>query len=243
VKHAVTPATSSILKVSSSQAVDQKVYLSRVMKLMYLATKSRPDILCSVSFLASRSAAPTEHDMSGVDRVYSYLRGAKDFRLKISCGDMVLSASVDASFNIHRENSAGHTGMLFMISGSPIFFRSVKQKCQATSATHAEILAMFEAVTFIAWFRGLLADLGFPQRSPTVVEQDNQPSLQIYGNGWSHSNKTRHIMPKYQYVIEGVKEGLIQLKYTPSKSVKADFLTKPISGTAFRESFVDYLVG
>jgi hypothetical protein len=33
--------------------------------------------------------------------------------------------------------------MLFMISDSPIFFCSVKQKCQATSATHAEILAMF----------------------------------------------------------------------------------------------------
>jgi hypothetical protein len=140
---AVTPATSNILKVAAdSPPVDQKLYLSKVMKLMYLATKTRPDILCSVSFLASRSAKPTKFDMLNVERVYSYLRGTKDLRLRIRCDDMKFSASVDASFNIHREDAAGHTGMLFMISDSPIFFRSVKQKCQATSATHAEILAM-----------------------------------------------------------------------------------------------------
>jgi hypothetical protein len=50
-------------------------------------------------------------------------------------------------------------------------------------------------------------------------------------------------MPKYQYVAEGVKEGMIVLlKYTPSKSVKADYLTKPICGTSYHESFSEYLV-
>jgi hypothetical protein len=114
-----------------------------------------------------------------------------------------------------------------MIGGSPIFFRSIKQISQATSATHAEILAMYEAVTYITWFRQLLQDLGFPQASPTQVE-DNQPSLQIYGKGYSYSNKTRHLMPKYNFIIEGVREGLIDLKYTPSKQVMADLESRGI---------------
>jgi hypothetical protein len=64
-----------------------------------------------------------------------------------------------------------------MIGSSPIFFQSIKQKSQATSGTHAEILAMYEAVTYITWFRHQLQDLRYPQASPTQVEQDNQPSL------------------------------------------------------------------
>jgi hypothetical protein len=53
-----------------------------------------------------------------------------------------------------------------MIGGSPIFFRSIKQKSQATSATHAEILAMYEAVTYITWVRQLLQDIGYPKLPP-----------------------------------------------------------------------------
>jgi hypothetical protein len=111
---AITPATDNILKVSASKdPVDQKLYLSKVMKLMYLATKSRPDILTSVSFLASRSAAPTSFDILNVDRVYSYLSDTRSHRL----------------------------------------LRSIKQKSQSTSATHAEILTMSEAVTYSHWQR------------------------------------------------------------------------------------------
>jgi hypothetical protein len=103
---AVTPATSNILKAAAdSPPVDQKLYLSKVMKLMYLATKTRPDILCSVSFLASRSAKPTKFDMLNLEQVYSYLRGTKDLRLRIKCDDMKFSASVDASFIVRMRQA------------------------------------------------------------------------------------------------------------------------------------------
>jgi hypothetical protein len=39
------------------------------------------------------------------------------------------------------------------------------------------------------------------------LEQVNQPSLQIYGRGDSYSNRTCHSMPKYNFIVEGVRAG------------------------------------
>jgi hypothetical protein len=61
------------------ESVDRKGYLSKVMKLMYLATKTRPDLLFDVSTLASRSSDPKKSDLRQLNRVYPYVSGTRDF--------------------------------------------------------------------------------------------------------------------------------------------------------------------
>jgi hypothetical protein len=128
------PSTSVTKELMDREAVgdsvDQKDYLSKVMKLMYLATKTRPDILFAVSTLASRSADPKESDLRHLNRVYQYLRGTRDFKVRLKCENMELSASVVMV----------STGMTLFLSGCPIFSRSSKQKTVATSSIHAEVV-------------------------------------------------------------------------------------------------------
>jgi hypothetical protein len=146
-----------------------------------------------------------------VDRIKAYLNGTRNYGLKVDVEDMTLQASVDASHGIHPEDSKGHTGMVLSLSNSPVFSRSVKQKCVATSSTHAEILAAYESVSYIVSLRQLLEELNYPQPTPTVIQQDNKSALQIYEKGWSSSNKTRHIRSKKDQML-------------------ADHLTKPLEG-------------
>jgi hypothetical protein len=113
---------------------------------MYLATKTRPDLLFATSYLASRSSNPTIKEKGAVDRLYSYLSGTREFGILINPQNMTLSASVDASKGVHRVDEKGHTGLVAMIGNSPIFWRSSKQKCIATSATHCEILALYDSL-------------------------------------------------------------------------------------------------
>jgi hypothetical protein len=161
---ATTPATRELLKADeSSPPVESKIFLSHVMKLIYVATKTRPDILFAVSYLASRSSHPTLHDLKCVERIKAYLNGTRNYGLKVDVEDMTLQASVDASHGIHPEDSKGHTGMVLSLSNSPVFSRSVKQKCVATSSTHAEILAAYESVSYIVSLRQLLEELNYPQ--------------------------------------------------------------------------------
>jgi hypothetical protein len=60
--------------------IESRIFLSHVMKLMYVATKTRPDILFAVSYLASRSVHPTLHD----------LNGTRNYGLKVDVEDMTL---------------------------------------------------------------------------------------------------------------------------------------------------------
>ena len=236
-KTAPTPATKDLLQLDeASPPADVNLFLSQTMKLMYVATKTRPDILFTVSYLASRSSCPTLKDMRAIERVKAYLNDTRDYGLHVSVGEMTLQASVDASHGIHHKDSKGHTGMILSLGNSPIFSRSVKQKCVATSSTHAEILAVYESVAYITSIRQLLGELGYPQRAPSKIQQDNKSSLHIYEKGWSGSNKTRHIRTKYHYIVEKMEEQTITPTYTPTDEILADHLTKPLEGKAFKGS-------
>jgi hypothetical protein len=211
-KTAPTPATKNLLQLDeTSPPTEVKPFLSQVMK-----PKTRPDILFAVSYLASRSSCPTLKDTKAVERVKAYLNNTRDDGLHVNVEEMTLQATVDASHGIHHKDSKGNTGMILSLGSSPIFSRSVKQKYVATSSTHAEIIATYESVAYITGIRQLLEELGYPQRAPSKIQQDNKSSLHIYEKGWSGSNKTRHIRTKYHYIVERMEEGTITPTYTPT---------------------------
>ena len=232
------PATKDLLRRHDlGELVDKSKFLSQVMSLMYLATKTRPDILFAVSTLASRCGEPRRSDMDQLDRVLRYLRGTRGFKVRLKCRNMNLGASVDASHNIHRDDK-GHSGMVLFIDNSPVFSRSTKQKLVATSSMHAEVLALFDAVPYVMWMRDLLGELGYPQ-GPTPIEQDNKSALMIYEQGWNKSNKTRHISVKYSFIVEQIENQIINPVYVASNMMRADMLTKPITGNRFKDYYQD----
>jgi hypothetical protein len=111
---------------------------------MSLATKTRPDLLFAVSTLASRASDPYETDVVSLNHLYDYINSNQEVPLRFRCMSMDLSASVDASHDVHRDNK-GHSGLIVSIGGLPVFHRSTKQKNVSTSAMQAEIIALFDS--------------------------------------------------------------------------------------------------
>jgi hypothetical protein len=169
-----------------------------------------------------------------VRRIYSYLEGTRNLGIVINPNDMQLSSSVDASKGIHRSDEKGHSGMTLLIGGSVIFSRSSKQRCIGTSATHCEVLALYDSLGYILSVRNLLIELGYNQDKPTPIQQDNSGAITVYKQGWSYSNKSRHIRVKYFYILEQIEEGTIAIIATPTEEMIADGLTKPLTGQAFK---------
>jgi hypothetical protein len=60
----------------------QTYYLSLLMSAMFLAKRTRPDILAPVCILATRVQAPDEEDMTSLLRVYEYLKGTGDMGIR-----------------------------------------------------------------------------------------------------------------------------------------------------------------
>lgn len=62
---------------------DNNSYRKLIGKLLYIATNTRPDIMASVSILNKHNATATKSDWVEAKRVARYLKGTKDFKLKL----------------------------------------------------------------------------------------------------------------------------------------------------------------
>jgi hypothetical protein len=77
------------------------------------------------------------------------------------------------------------------------------------------------------YFRRLLTDLGFSQKRPTVIYEDNQGAIALAQNPVGHK-RTKHIDIKYHFIREHVQSGDVELVYVPTEYQLADLLTKPL---------------
>ena len=76
--------------------------------------------------------------------------------------------------------------------------------------------------------RQLLEDMGFPQKGPTVIYEDNTGAIAMSENPVSH-NRTKHIDIKYHFVRERVELGEIKLVHVATENQLADLLTKSLA--------------
>jgi len=209
-------------------------YQARVGSLIYLASQSRPDILFAVTQAARQTSAPTIGDYTAVLRIFLYLAGTRSLGLCFHSGEgVVLYATVDASYANHLDRKS-HTGCTLHIgkhSGS-FHSRSKKQTITADSSTVAEFIAAHFAAKEIMWARSFLAELGFPQPTPTILFEDNKSTIAMIENQ-SNTQRTKHIDIRYNMIREQVIQQLIRMEHLATTEMTSDALTKALAPTSF----------
>jgi hypothetical protein len=237
---AVTPSTKDFFEGEDEpEAPDDKdQFRSTVMSLMYVAKRTRPDILKEVVFLSRKVSRPSLQDHFKLRRVLSYLNGSKErcIHFRRGNGKIVPAVWADASHLVH-DDMKGHTGVIIALNegSGPIYVKSVKQTLIAHSSAEAELIALDEAAMAIQWCRNLLGEIGFKPTTPSIIYQDNQSVIKMAEKGGGSFKRTKHIAKKYFYVHELIDNKDVSLKYLPTAIMIADLLTKPLSGKAFKE--------
>ena len=84
-----------------------------------------------------------------------------------------LPGSVDAAHAHDLRNRRSTTGFAFMLAGGAVSYRSKTQSITATSSTEAEFLVAVTAAKHAKYLRAVLHELGFSQRAPTPIYEDN----------------------------------------------------------------------
>jgi hypothetical protein len=213
---------------------EKQLYQSKIGSCLWLVNATRPDALFAVNMLSRYTHSPTLFDMKAIDRVLQYIASTPDYGLVFSSTEgVVLYATVDASYGNHEDRKSHSACTLHIGRNSSAFMsRSKKQSITADSSCVAELIATHLASKEIMWARSLLAEMGFLQINPTILQEDNKSTIYIINND-CNSQKTKHVDIRYNLVREQVQNKQIIMEYLPTKEMTSDILTKALAPTPF----------
>ena len=125
---------------------------------------TRPDICFAVCQMAKFAANPSEEHLSRAKYIMKYLRGTKNYALKLDGpSDSGLFCYVDASHgddqtdpDVYRKSTGG---WYFSLAGAAVKWHSSTMHGVSTSSTVSEYMAMSDCECDCAWFRILFSEI------------------------------------------------------------------------------------
>ena len=211
-------------------------YREAVGSLIYAVTCTRPDIAFAVNQVAQFSCHPTRAHWEAGKRIFSYLKGTAAYGITFgnkTAGGGALLAYSDADFAANSDDRRSTTGVLLMLNGGPVSWKSQRQSCVSLSTTESEYVAAAAAAKEVVWMRRLLQDIGRHQSKPTLLFCDNQSAIKLVRNPQFHQ-RTKHIDVKFHFIRDLQEEHVIDVVYVNTESQLADLLTKGLDGPRFR---------
>lgn len=221
----------SISMVNPDNSLVGKVpYQEAVGSLLYLAQGSRPDIAFAVNDVSRFSANHSNHHWAAVKRIFRYLKGTVDFKLKYSrtgpATNLTCYVDSDWASDIDRRRSCG--GHTILMSSGSVSWCSKRQATVALSSTEAEYMALSSAVCDVIWTQQLAKELDKNFIANTLIRCDNVSTINLAKSD-AFRPRTKHIDIRYHYLREKVESKVIDLEYVPTTENVADMLTKAIT--------------
>ena len=124
------------------------------------------------------------------------------------------------------------SGILGFIGSTPVFWKSTRQGCIATSTYCSEFIAKRTAVEEAISMRYMLCCFGIPVTKPTRMYGDNRGVIDSVSIPQSELKK-RHIAISYHFVREAIAAKIIDVTWIASNENYADILTKDLGRNQF----------
>ena len=224
-------------------------------ELMYAYVTCRPDIGYHVTTLSKFSSAPALVHYHTLKNVARYLRrtahwGIISRRVKpdqylpdssttlipgpsdlpdfpVPEYDLQLVGFVDAAHanDLRKRRSTG--GYAFLLGGGVVSYRSKTQPVTATSSTEAEFIAAVSAAKHAKYLRAVLLELGYPQRGPTPIYEDNMSAINMINNRVP-TERSRHIDIQHFAIQDWADAQDIVMRHIPGIISIPDGLTKAL---------------
>ena len=213
-------------------------YMSAIGELMWLANRTRPDIVYAVNVLARHSKQPTQRHWAGVKRIIRYLSGTADYGIMYrnrgsNPGRPETLGFADAGYRSDLRTGLAQGGYVFKANGAAISWKSRKQKLVATSTAHAELIALYEgareAVSLSRLAEFLERSTGLKDlRQRIPLHEDNEACVKQVQKGYIRTDDVKHIDPKFYTWIAQENGNAFEVKPIPSKENTADLMTKAL---------------
>jgi hypothetical protein len=210
-------------------------YGELVGSLLWLATNTRPDICTAVGSLCRFISNPGKSHWVAAQRVLRYLAGTSSFGIKYhhqAESNSCITGYSDSDWAGDPDTRRSTSGFIFMLAGGPISWKSRLQTSVSLSSVEAEYVAMCSAGREAYWLRQLLMEIGYAQRNPIPLFEDNRGCIAISKNNRTDA-RTKHIDVKYHYTRELVENQVIEIKPISTADMIADVMTKSLNTPKF----------
>jgi hypothetical protein len=212
---------------------DKAIYHTDVATLLFIACRTRVDLVLGVSELCRHTRAPTQQDDAKLDRVIAFMKQTAGMPLRLKAkAPLQVVTSIDAAFANRTEMKSTSGACTTLGEGMFIAF-SRMQKLNSKSSTEAEIIALSDGSNTPLWLADWLRYQGYPHL-PILIEQDNISCMTLMENGHAKAETTRFIEVRFFWIYDYIKRGLIKLVKVPTEEMASDYFTKPVQGAIFQ---------
>ena len=236
-------------------------YRNATGELLFAMVTCRPDISNAVIKLTQFNANPARCHYEAVIRVYQYLNATKSCGLTFwrtaqqphlpyvthhepqpeeyafqtteehhTPTQPYVLVDSDWAGNIKTRRSV--SGIVIMMAGAAVVYKTILQRVVALSSTEAEFYALSEAGKLALYVRSILDELGMSQHIATSVYEDNKGCLHMTQNQKPTKN-TRHVDLRQFAVVDWVAQDLLLIKKINTHDNSSDTLTKSLGRTLF----------
>jgi transposase InsO family protein len=122
-------------------------YRRMIGMLLYLSTKTRPDIAAGVTMLSQGVSKPRDCDWNEVRRMTRYLKATREMRLRLNKRGMDNDLQIfsDASWARDGTDRRSNSGCLCRVNGGAVSWSCKKQGLVTLSSMESEYVALTEA--------------------------------------------------------------------------------------------------
>ena len=227
-------------KNDPSNIEDIRNYQSLVGGLLWLSNCTRPDIAFATNQLARFLSCPGPSHFAAAKRVLRYLQGTQKLGIGYRRSDKddvkanVLTCYVDSDHAGNVEDRRSISGYVFYLNGGPISWTSKRQACIAISSTEGEFYSASQAAQDTVYHRRILEELGFQQKKPTILFEDNFACIYLSKKDGS-INRMKHIDTRVHRLRELTREAVIVLTKIHTGEQIADTFTKALPFASFKK--------
>ena len=213
----------------------KQIFHHIVAKMLHICKRVRLDLQVTIGFLCTRVRAPTQQDWLKLKRLLQYVYGTLDMQRVVSLKNFsTMNIYVDAAHAVHQDRKSQTGGCIQMGTGV-IHSRSSKQSINTKSSTESELVGASDYLPYAVWMLYFFQEQGY-EINKKNFKQDNQSTIKILVNGKKSCGKhSRHVEARYFWTSNRLDLHHIDVEYCPTSIMLADFFTKPLQGSLFRD--------
>ena len=201
----------------------------------------RYDIRKEVIHLCTRNKAPTKSDRSKQIHVLRYLKGCPSLGITFSAdpkhfpSGVIITGSSDSSHACHKATGQSHSAHILSVGfdNAPFStYSSAEPASISVSPCESEYVCLSRLALNAVYFRKFAVSLGYPQKDPSPLKQDNKSTINLV-KAPELPSRSRHILQRHHVIRFLYITKQILPIFEGTHDIIPDGMTKTLGPSAF----------